>query len=488
MNAEPSDVDEIRNRRRADRRSRRRRWAGRVAVTLLVSLTGLLVWQTIQWQITRRAGEKRLAAAIAETDAADPNWRLDQLMAERNRSLPPPEQNAAEQAYKAASAIPRGMNRWQQNNEWRGKLKLGHLPDVNDLEDVRAMLAEVEDALELARTVKRYPTGGFALTLTEPDPLRISLAKAHELRATASLLDFDALVRASDNRGDDALDSVHAILATGRGLGDEPTSISMLVRMAIAAIAVWSAERVLGLCETSDAKLAELQSMFAAEAEVPRLAYASRGDRAVYHRLIENIDNGSLSLESVSGTPRAQTLREKLLSLPHRAVIPEQQAMYLEFWNRILASAKMPYGPPRRAAVDSVLQDIRSVPKAKYPLVVFLFPAVNRIDEADTRAAATMRATTVALACERFRLKSGRFPESLDELPKQMLSEVPADPYTSRPLLYKKADDGAVVYCTGPDETDDGGELDPVPAPGTDIGFRLFDPAHRRKPPRPKEE
>jgi hypothetical protein len=41
-----------------------------------------------------------------------------------------------------------------------------------------------------------------------------------------------------------------------------------------------------------------------------------------------------------------------------------------------------------------------------------------------------------------------------------------------------------VIYSTGPDQIDNGGKLDHGMPPrfGTDVGYRLWDPARRRQP------
>jgi hypothetical protein len=71
-----------------------------------------------------------------------------------------------------------------------------------------------------------------------------------------------------------------------------------------------------------------------------------------------------------------------------------------------------------------------------------------------------------------------------------LLAEVPLDPYDGQPLRYRRTEDGVVVYAVGDDGVDNGGNLDRERPnqPGVDVGFRLWDVKHRRRPPRPKEQ
>lgn len=467
----------------------RYRWVRRLLVTAGSLLVLCTLVATIVWYVVRSKGIARRDAIVVELDAADPNWRVHDLTAARNATLPPDDRNAAVQALAAAKLIPKAFDEWATDEKWRMELKPPHLPLPEEIEAARGSLAECEAAVRQARTVRQFTSGGFPIAFKEPDTIGTLLPNAQEMRRTASLLDLDVHLSAHDGKGNDATDSCLAILATARGLGDEPTIISMLVRMAITSIAVRATERTLAWTVPDGGKLAVLQAAFATEADVPRLKYGLRGDRAIMYRAMENIDAGRLSLSQVAETRSGPTLMERVGTVPLRATLPEQQAMFLELVNQGLDAADRPHH--ERA---DVFNDIEvRVKKAKvqnpyrYLLVVLLMPAYSKVNEAETRVTAQLRCAAVALACERFRLKNGRFPESLAELPKRTLTEVPADPYTGKPLLYSRTDDGVVIYSTGRDRTDDGaGNLDPKAETGGDIGFRLFDPQHRRQPPLPK--
>ncbi len=104
------------------------------------------------------------------------------------------------------------------------------------------------------------------------------------------------------------------------------------------------------------------------------------------------------------------------------------------------------------------------------------------------RSQAILAATEAGLACERFRLIHERWPKSLAELVKEkLLDSAPNDPCDGQPLRLFRRKDGVTVYSVGPDREDNGGNINGVGPfdPGTDLGFRLWDPDHRRQPARP---
>jgi hypothetical protein len=57
-----------------------------------------------------------------------------------------------------------------------------------------------------------------------------------------------------------------------------------------------------------------------------------------------------------------------------------------------------------------------------------------------------------------FRSEHGRWPASLNELVPDLLSKVPADPFSDRPIVYRCTDDGYLLYSVGGNGVDDGGQ------------------------------
>ena len=485
----------------------RNRWARR----LLIAAASLLVLgtlaATVTWYVVRNKGIARRDALVAELDATDPDWRIDRLTSARNAGLPPDDRNAAVIATRSHEKLSKAYYDWNQKSEtgqWMYELELPHLPHAEDVADFREHLNPEMEAVTLACGIRHIPSGGLAYSYDEPvidGPYK--LEPQQRLRRTFHLLSQVALVSAYDRNGNDAVESCHAILAVARGIGDDPTLVTQLIRIAGVATSVRSTERTLAWCDTFDnAKLADLQAAFAAEAEAPRLWYALRGARAIFYQVCEEIDRGEV------GDPghgnQLVVYRTPLLNVPRRATIPDQQAIGLGMYNRLIAAVKAPPSPTRTEAVTHLTIECEQLTGLKmrtdevlvcgpdltgpHPLLRVLLPSVYKYNEADTRTAATLQTARVALACERHRLKTGAFPVALADLPKSLLAEVPIDPYTGRPMLYKKTEDGAVVYVTGADRNDDGGKLYPTSKVDFDIGFRLFDPAHRRKPPRPKPD
>jgi len=74
----------------------------------------------------------------------------------------------------------------------------------------------------------------------------------------------------------------------------------------------------------------------------------------------------------------------------------------------------------------------------------------------DARTASDL--VRIALALAACSAEHGRHPETLTELVPAYLDEIPTDPYSRQPYMYRRTDRGYIVYSIGDDLRDDGGD------------------------------
>ena len=85
-------------------------------------------------------------------------------------------------------------------------------------------------------------------------------------------------------------------------------------------------------------------------------------------------------------------------------------------------------------------------------------PAVQKTIEISWRTRAEQAGVITTLSVLRFQKENGRLPESLNELrEKGYLLKMPMDPYSDKSLVYRKTEDGFILYSVGSNFTDDGG-------------------------------
>lgn len=462
-----------------------KRWLKRLILGLVLSLFLSVAGILWSWYSTRNAGLDKLTGEVARLDEADPGWRLHDINDVRNSSLPPDDRNGAVVVQRAVAIIPKAFDHWSKESSDRmTEGDRNRLPDPATLTELGPILKASRPAIDLLNSVPTLPPGGNRLVIAEPNPLDTVLESTQRMRQAVHLLAIHALAASANGDSAVAVDDVRAMLAVARCVGDEPFLISQLVRIALSSVAVNTTEAVLGLSEPKTG-LTELRAALAAEISVPRFAVGLRGERAMFHRLTENLDSGALPIDGLDGNRRKGNSGGGLGVAHFRQYIPEQQALSLELFGEYLAATGKGFAE-RRAAGDAIERRIRGMTDRKHALIHLLFPAVNRVGDSDARIVAQLGCAAAAVACEQYRQQSGSWPDSLDAMPKDLLTAVPDDPFSGRPLRYKRTATGAVVYSVGRDGADDGGgTLDPKMTTGTDVGFRLFDPSHRRLPPKP---
>lgn len=459
----------------AEPRRRWRRWLFWVGGPLLLVIAIL-----IGWAVSANSG---LSSAMAEADRLDPGWRLDDL--EAKRVVLPDAENGAEIITRLKSTPTVGTPNHKLYDLLSG-LDPPRLLNDQQEDALQKLLDAYNARLPIARSLKDTPRGRHNVAWA-PDGIS-TLLLCHDNRVAEGVLRYDVLARCQAGDIDGAMDSCLAGLHAGASIGDEPTTISMLTRIACQAVAADMVEHALAQGEPSPALLAELQKRIEAEEAAPLLLIAARGERALNTRFFEALRTGKLGVGGVGGVSGFApgsvgpgNLIDWMVLLP--GFVSSQQSGGLAFMNRLVETAKLP--PEQWAAPFAAIRaETLNLPV----LARMLAPAMDKVAEACRRNHAVLRCTIVALAVERFRKETGRWPERIDDLVSAgYLKTVPTDPFDGQPLRLKRTEDGWIVYSVGVDNQDNGGTLrrQNPSQPGSDVGIQLWDVVARRQPPAP---
>jgi hypothetical protein len=424
--------------------------------------------------------EQELQKTVARLDDLDPNWRLEDI--EANRAEIPEKKNGALQVLAASRFLP---ERWEdsqltdQLREIEPPVRL--LPEQTKA--LRETLTKFQSAVIEARKLVAFSYGRYKITWL-PNTYATLLPHLDKARSIANLLSWDTRLQLEDKDLEGAMASTRAMLNTGRSIGDEPTIISMFVRMAIREMAMENLERTLAHGESSLIVMKEMQRLFKDEEAVPLLLIALRGERAGIHVLFTNLESGEVSVEELKEVGKRETGFWKgvtdFFAADHFLAA---HVWLLDYQTEAIAIARKPMRTGHTLFREL---EARIVPEAPKPLGQLLAPGAMRLAEAVRRNRTQLRCTLVSLALERYRQANKQWPDSLRDLIPKELTRIPLDPYDGAPLRYRKRNDGVVVYSIGPDGEDNGGNIDrqrPV-RPGTDLGFRLWNPDKRRQPPK----
>jgi hypothetical protein len=276
----------------APRRRRILRELG-AALVLVVVVVVFAIGQ--RWQNARR----EVAEAVADADRLDPGWRFEDM--EAQRQLPPPERNSALQVLKVKSLLPRGWPHLPPDPN--GKIPaVEEEPQAGTLEPLRLLdeqyagwlreaLTRARPALDQARKLADMPEGRYPITWAD-DVDSTPCPWSDAFYPVESLLSLDGQVRSQDGDSDGALRDGLAILNVGRSLGEEPFYGGTRYRLGCRFRTAGAIERTLAQGQPSDAALASTQEALRDEDAVPLFLPYFRGDRAITHRFLAQVDDG----------------------------------------------------------------------------------------------------------------------------------------------------------------------------------------------------
>jgi hypothetical protein len=486
---------------------RRSFWLWFFAVALLV-LVAAVTLTVISFQ---SMSSGRLADAMKAADRDDPNWRLEDLMAHREQ-VPTGENSAPVVATAAAllsaewsleTAVAAGTSKPGDKTTSSAVERLKTIHENVRLDDALAVAIRNElkaraGALAIARTVADFDRGRHELVVG-PAVTDMPLDETQGARIVARLLAADAAIRANDGDLDGAVESCRAIIATSRSIGDEPTLISSLVRIAIDSQAMTTTSGVLGKGEPSEAALARLQTLVLDEGSQPVLLNGMKGERAMLIELIQRVEAGEVPFSVLTGDAKAPAKRarraDQLVDVLARGFLGGQQAVALEWMNEAVSISRRPvfqqrdlwaaWGTKIAAVAGSGLGRFRAI------LPLLLVPGASAASMAAGRVQSELGATAILIAAERHRRRTGKWPASIKEIDSSILPTPPVDPFTGEPFHLEHRDGQLFIYSIGPNGKDEHGAHDPkrrMSGGPDDVGARAWDVKLRGLPAEQEDE
>ena len=331
--------------------------------------------------------------------------------------------------------------------------------------------------LEALAALRDKPTGRFEFQVDE-NPLKTLLPHLAPLRGLSKLLTLDGTLKLADGDVNGAIDNLPLHWNLSATLGDEPTLISQLVRIAIEAQALGAMESILRTAVVTDEQVTQMAGFLPAAPADQSFRFGLWGERAFFVESCELMEEGQLSSAAVMTAATEDPMAKPVLGLP-RFVLRSNQLRGTKMYARLIDALK---------TTGNVLKTAETLENETENLgftqvvVRAMFPNFSRAMVIHLGRTAFRDCARTALAAERFRLATGDFPKALEELVPKFLAAVPADPFDGKPLRYKAGEHGVTIYSIDGNLIDDGGNVDPPRGrkeQDRDTGFRLFHSARR---------
>ncbi|HQR41070.1 MAG TPA: hypothetical protein PLX97_00270 [Gemmatales bacterium] len=460
---------------------KRRRWRSwHVFCLVIVLLVGGL-WGYRAWRQGQM--EARLRNAIATIEQDDPNWRLDSL--EREYEARP----ISPAFLKAVKAFPPGYRGWCGDDIPYRQGALEYQPDGKEF-NVRLpesyfqilkerLLEERVQPLRQALLELMNEPAGYRLPTTGKNNYR----ELDDARRLANKLADEMIYAAHQGDTNQVIQAFELVLRNASHPEACPTPLHQLVTLSLMMHGYENMKRALAFCQFSDVELREVDQLLnkfqpPSTRQIIRFARASdfvaleeaRHDPLKRQQIVDII---VMPVNNPSWQVKLSEWGKRLVVELALLNLSEMQAEWLESTQTAL---QIPVNQPHE--LHLILNQVQQ--KTTNMVLKTQWALLSKVLTARLTHQAHIDTLRLALACERFRLAKGQWPGSLQMLVPEYVPQVPVDPYTGQPLLYRVLPDGVVIYTVHTDGKDDGGMvLESNGAYPRDRGTRLFNPAQR---------
>lgn len=407
--------------------------------------------------------ELRLPSPPPDQDAA-PIWeRLTRLLREK------PLDDHAEAGAEAAAI----------------RLATGARRSAEDAAAIRKLLADRQDGMTLVHQAVDRPRCVFQRDWALGPSLLFP--EYAVLRDAARLLRIESVLLAYDHHYREAIANQEHGFRIAEHLSTDRLLICFLVARTCDRITLAGMEDILYMAGRNAEVDEQVEHSIAAHQHRYPLRHALEGEVVGDIVTIEMLRSGGIRmLRAMSNLPRERDEGPAHTGGQDPALTPAMrpwwnklldagEADVLRLMRRLIVLAAKPYqarkGPLRR------LNDEIDAPRIS-PVAIFrtiLFPVLDQVHDQRVLARARQVVDMAGAAVLAYRGRKGGWPEQLD----QALSPT-LDPFSSRPLGYRREEDRFVVYSVGPSGRFDGGR----PAVARDASQAYFRyPAPRPQPP-----
>lgn len=415
--------------------------------------------------------------------------------------LPPLDQNGAPELLAALARLPSpnftnqpAMMQWVSPGRARVAWREEPLPNDETTNVWPGLRAEVErHRATLAQIRAALSKPALVMDLDYSEGFNLILPHLPQLKYATLWLTWGAMLDLHEGRTADALQNLQAAIRLVGRYKDEPLLISVLVRFAIASVAVVATWEALQAPNVSEAQLAALQAEWEGVDFFGHLEGAIQTERAMSRdALAEMRSSRQSAVRAATQLQPSTTALDEFKELTKTAIRDPGQGLrevairYPAYWAwrwwwsykdelALMRSYQAMIAAIRQARQDNSFQralarweeEIARL-RREYPHTGgwFGFNPVSslvQIPSRHCRIEIQRRLVVAAIALKRYQMRHGAFPNALDALVPEFCAEVPRDPVDGQPLRYRRLPEGDfLLYSLGENGTDEGG--DPTPS------------------------
>jgi hypothetical protein len=447
------------------------------------NVRGKMAWSRYKSELEAKGEKLELADFVPPKVADDQNFAMTPLFAALYDFAPSGGSGPGLPIWRDTNAMNRAMiiqsygsNQMPASSFW----SKGELTDLNDWASFfrgkpksASSLKRTEAAAEILRGFAPYqpqmdellaashrPFCRFNVAYETENPAQILLPHLAVVKSDSILFQARAAAELALGQSPESFMDIEMVLYLGDAVKAEPLLISHLVRMSILDLALQSIWEGLAEHKWSEAQLAEWQQRLARFDLLADYVEVMRAERAWgvasisflrAHRKVDFFTGEETPVRNVMPGGWYYQNMATLCHIVTDRILPALDATGRRIW------------PDKMVSEDTLHQEAgRFFPFRGLAMIVLSVPNDNgflmpvKFSSAQTK----VNQAIIACALERYRLKNGKFPDSLDALKPQFIDSIPHDIINGKPLIYRHKDDGNfVLYSVGWNEKDDGGKV-----------------------------
>jgi hypothetical protein len=338
-------------------------------------------------------------------------------------------------------------------------------------QDVLTALSKYDPLIERLRQDSRLPDSRFPIQydvdVGDQNPGAILLPHLSTIKPFAQVLELRAIAELQNGESEKALADINLMFRLLDANRTEPFLISHLVRLAILQIALQPIYEGLANHQWSDSQLAELDSKLSNVDFVDDYKFSLRGEMVFFQvgildylrRHPEQI--GNVYSDTASSPPFMVRVVTDLIpgGWYYQNVLHSAQAMEEHYLPDVDTNREILSPSLFRAADTTVQADTRHANPYNI-LEKMLLPTFSAATLRFAYGQNAANLARVAIALERYRMAHGKYPDSLDPLEPQFITQLPHDIINGQPLHYQRTANGQfILYSVGWNENDDGGAV-----------------------------
>ncbi len=351
--------------------------------------------------------------------------------------------------------------------------------DANDAQKelIRNWLEKNEASLALVAKASLLPYCWRKYQSDDPDKslLGVLLPFLTDYRSITYALCWRTWLNAENSNFDSALSDIETSYRFGRHNKGEKALVEQLVGIAIEGRAFKTTRQILDAYKIPPDTLADFQrrlrllidndnftmnlqfEKFFISDEIQRCFTESCfGPSHIYPERIMEWADMSQQDDFNPFLRKSLIILQGLFTHPDKAASIAAVNTFYKFWEEIAAKT------PARLDTEDINLDAETDRMTKNnPFLRVFMPALGKVNIIAWRNKIDAESTLVILALVRYKQDNGNYTETLDNLVETgYINKIPIDPFSDKPIAYRKTDGDFLLYSWGKNLTDDRGQVE----------------------------